>query len=806
MTATATSTTPSASDGARQQRQAHLGGLARRLRALANEAAAAAESGAGADGPGPALSAICAQLRALAEHQQQQHQQQQQPQQQPTPDGSDVAARQRLERLVQGGAAGGAEGEAAAAAAAAGEEDARAERARSQEERQQRHESPAQPPPREQQTRKKEGKGARAYDARKYGARRVLLEVAYVGGRYRGFARQTPGEAKRAAAAEAAAAAAAAGEGEGEGEGGRAAGPSGASRAATAASLGAANDGDDDGTVEGALFSALRRVCLAPPGADPARALGYSRCGRTDRGVSALGQVVALSLRSRGPAAAAAAAAVAAAAGGEEGDEAEAEAAAAAAAAAAAWQPRTALGAATAPLALTPRHLLPPPEEEIDYAAALNRALPPDVRVLGWADPPEMLLPRPHAPAPAGAAAGAAAAAAEPAPKEEQEEAHDAPAAPAALAPPVEFDARFSASYREYLYFFASPYVPGAGALDRGSSTGAAAASRGGNAGARASAGAAAAAVGAAAPLDVAAMDEAARHLVGEHDFRSFCKLDASGHVKHFVRRVISARVLPAGAAYAPAFAGAASGASPAQPRQQQAVQTFALRIRGTAFLYHQVRCVAAVLLMVGRGLERPDVVRRLLDSRAHPRKPQYALAPEQPLLLYACGYGGDAGDDDDDDDGGGGDEGQGRRGAAAAAAAAAAAGGAPHPARAAAAACGKIRWHRSARAVQAAEASLGALLQSHLVGAAMAGAMLERVRRNAARAGHPAPAADAGGGGGGDDNADNAARRQHVPLLERSTEPSLDERFRALGIPTDGLAPLQQREREGGATDPKRR
>ncbi|KAJ2378751.1 pseudouridine synthase deg1, partial [Coemansia sp. RSA 2603] len=49
-------------------------------------------------------------------------------------------------------------------------------------------------------------------------------------------------------------------------------------------------------TVEGALFRALAKCKLI---ADDA-SCGYSRCGRTDRGVSALGQVAALYVRSNG--------------------------------------------------------------------------------------------------------------------------------------------------------------------------------------------------------------------------------------------------------------------------------------------------------------------------------------------------------------------------------------------------------------------------------------------------------------------------------------------------------------------------
>lgn len=46
-------------------------------------------------------------------------------------------------------------------------------------------------------------------------------------------------------------------------------------------------------------------------------------------------------------------------------------------------------------------------------------------------------------------------------------------------------------------------------------------------------------------------------------------------------------------------------------------------------WLCAQVRCIAAVLLLVGRGLEAPSVVARLLDVPQLPAKPQYCLAPE---------------------------------------------------------------------------------------------------------------------------------------------------------------------------------
>ena len=61
--------------------------------------------------------------------------------------------------------------------------------------------------------------------------------------------------------------------------------------------------------------------------------------------------------------------------------------------------------------------------------------------------------------------------------------------------------------------------------------------------------------------------------------------------------------------------------------------------IKGSAFLYHQVRCITAVLMAVGRHLETPDVVDRLLDVDTNPRRPNYELADESPLILYDCGF-----------------------------------------------------------------------------------------------------------------------------------------------------------------------
>lgn len=59
------------------------------------------------------------------------------------------------------------------------------------------------------------------------------------------------------------------------------------------------------------------------------------------------------------------------------------------------------------------------------------------------------------------------------------------------------------------------------------------------------------------------------------------------------------------------------------------------LTISGRAFLWHQIRCIMGILLLVGEGKEKPEVILDLLDVDKFPGKPQYSLALEIPLNLF---------------------------------------------------------------------------------------------------------------------------------------------------------------------------
>lgn len=163
---------------------------------------------------------------------------------------------------------------------------------------------------------------------------------------------------------------------------------------------------------------------------------------------------------------------------------------------------------------------------------------------------------------------------------------------------PLEFDARFSAISRTYKYFFAKE------------------------------------------ELDIAAMQEALSYLVGEHDFRNFCKMDTE-NVEYFGRCVLSASLAPV--APTPVYDVLKTHQTGAldDPSSAHWNTMYEFTIMGSAFLWHQIRYMVAVIFMVGRGQERPTIVRDLLDLTKYPAKPVFTMASEIPLILYDVGYFG---------------------------------------------------------------------------------------------------------------------------------------------------------------------
>ncbi|RMZ87734.1 hypothetical protein DV736_g5045, partial [Chaetothyriales sp. CBS 134916] len=234
----------------------------------------------------------------------------------------------------------------------------------------------------------------------------------------------------------------------------------------------------------------------------------------------------------------------------------------------------------------------------LSYVSLLNPILPPSIRILAW-------LPD----------------------------------------PPPDFSARFSCRQRHYKYFFTNPAfspTPGPVGMTFAPSTGKA--SKGAPVSVREG------------WLDIERMREAAKKLIGSHDFRNLCKIDPSNQMSNCVRSISHADIdewpTAAAASSDPGMMWTQNehlNMRGRQPEEQQsqggvndAPKVYTFTVHGSAFLWHQVRCMMGVLFLVGQGLEEPSVIDELLDIDKNPRRPLYEMAEDRGLVLWDCAFGDD--------------------------------------------------------------------------------------------------------------------------------------------------------------------
>lgn len=112
------------------------------------------------------------------------------------------------------------------------------------------------------------------------------------------------------------------------------------------------------------------------------------------------------------------------------------------------------------------------------------------------------------------------------------------------------------------------------------------------------------------AELDAQAMQQGAAQLLGEHDFSSFRAVACQA--KHPVRTIYSLDVVRCG-------------------------RFVYIDVAANAFLHHMVRCIAGVLISVGRGVAAPEWVGRVLEARD--RTAGGVTAPAAGLYLVTVTY-----------------------------------------------------------------------------------------------------------------------------------------------------------------------
>ena len=112
-------------------------------------------------------------------------------------------------------------------------------------------------------------------------------------------------------------------------------------------------------------------------------------------------------------------------------------------------------------------------------------------------------------------------------------------------------------------------------------------------------------------PLNVEKMNEAAKYLIGEHDFISFCA--ANHQAEETVRTIYEAQVT----------------------KNEEDIVT--IRLCGSGFLYNMVRIIAGTLLLAGAGKLDRVGMRRIIDAKD--RAAAGATAPPEGLYLNRVTY-----------------------------------------------------------------------------------------------------------------------------------------------------------------------
>lgn len=120
-------------------------------------------------------------------------------------------------------------------------------------------------------------------------------------------------------------------------------------------------------------------------------------------------------------------------------------------------------------------------------------------------------------------------------------------------------------------------------------------------------------------PLDLEAMREAARAIVGEHDFTSFCTVRSAA--ESHVRMIYQADL-----AFVP---------EPQPGDDLAGVLTFT--ITGNGFLYNMVRIIVGTLLEVGEGKRRASDMVNILEAKNRAKAGPTAVA--HGLMLWSVEY-----------------------------------------------------------------------------------------------------------------------------------------------------------------------
>ena len=153
-----------------------------------------------------------------------------------------------------------------------------------------------------------------------------------------------------------------------------------------------------------------------------------------------------------------------------------------------------------------------------------------------------------------------------------------------------DFSARHSAKSREYSYFICNQPTPSVQFCDGSWHI--------------------------AKPLDVTAMNEACKYLLGEQDFKSFCVAQSAEKLNSTCRNIISAS---------------------AKKHHVFGDDLIEIKICGNAFLHSMVRSIVGTLVSIGDGNNSPEWIKEVIDAKNREKAGQ--CAPPNGLFFMKVNY-----------------------------------------------------------------------------------------------------------------------------------------------------------------------
>ena len=134
--------------------------------------------------------------------------------------------------------------------------------------------------------------------------------------------------------------------------------------------------------------------------------------------------------------------------------------------------------------------------------------------------------------------------------------------------------------------------------------------------------------------MNIQKMKEAANLLCGLHNFKNFCKIDKSDENwedKNYERRIFEIKIEKI---------SKNEFIYPFDIKKNiinnDYYQAYVCIIKGSAFLWHQVRCIMQILFLIGDDLEDIDLINEMLNEKSK-YEFIYGLADDSNLILSDC-------------------------------------------------------------------------------------------------------------------------------------------------------------------------